>query len=76
MIRSRFFQRCPVCGRGMLIPIEQLGDPVSCSHCSGHFHATDASACPPRGVQDHGSLMRRANELLVAESSDMAEALP
>ncbi|GAA5508568.1 hypothetical protein [Novipirellula caenicola] len=54
MIQSRFFQRCPVCGRGMLIPIEYLGGEVACAQCSAHFSATDQvnrDSTPPEPVR-------------------------
>ena len=32
--RLYFKPECPVCGRGMRVPIELLGEQIACGHCT------------------------------------------
>ncbi|NDC63843.1 MAG: response regulator [Planctomycetia bacterium] len=49
-----YHQRCPVCGRTLLIQVRLLGSRVYCQHCGGGFLATD-SAC---AHADHDAVER------------------
>ena len=66
---TNFFQSCPTCGRGLLIPIQCLGAQVACSHCHGRFQARD-TACEshPRDTREP-TLMDRADTLLMYGAS-------
>ncbi len=64
MPMTRFFQSCPICGRGVLIPVECLGEQVSCRHCRGRFRACDTSSEPYREDAQGPTVMDRANVLL------------
>jgi hypothetical protein len=69
MSLTTFFQPCPTCGRGLLIPIQCLGADVACSHCHGHFQARDTSCeSYPRETQEP-TLMDRADTLLMYGAS-------
>ena len=57
-----FNQTCPVCGRGLQIAVDLLGQQVACRHCRGRFIANDASF--GRDPIDFGiSLMEQADQL-------------
>lgn len=40
-VSTNFWQRCPVCGRSLRVPVHFLGETVACSHCHGRFVARD-----------------------------------
>ena len=48
-----YHQRCPVCGRMLLIQVRLLGSRVYCQHCGGGFLATDSTdSCWSRAEHD------------------------
>lgn len=63
------FQPCPVCGRGLMIPVECLGQQVACSHCCGRFQARDTSNDAYRHNVDKPTMMDRAEFLLGFDTS-------
>lgn len=64
MVASMYFnQDCPVCGRGLQIAIELLGQPVACRHCGGTFVASHQSR-QHDSTADNAGLVQRANRLL------------
>ena len=44
---TAFYQKCPVCGRNLRVPVKYFGRPMSCSHCAGEFIAGQDAAQPP-----------------------------
>lgn len=40
---TTFFQDCPICGRGLVIAVEFVGQQVACGHCRGGFQARGSS---------------------------------
>ena len=68
MVRTDFFQECPVCGRSLRIHVAYLGRRMKCGHCGGRFLATvpvDQRAAPP------DQLLARANELLTRSAQQL-----
>lgn len=61
---TTYFQPCPTCGRGLLIPVACLGQRVACDHCRGRFQARDTSCEPSRRDTQEPTVMERANVLL------------
>jgi hypothetical protein len=54
MMRSFFYQECPVCGRHLRVRLEHLGRQLTCTHCQGSFTARDPEmppAPPPEPAQ-------------------------
>jgi hypothetical protein len=64
MPHTTFFQFCPVCGRGLLISVEWLGQRVACTHCRGRFQALDTSYESPQGGATEPTALDRAEALL------------
>lgn len=63
---TTFLQPCPICGRGVLIPVQSLGQQVACSHCRGEFQARDTSH--EFNHMHRATIMERADDLLARSS--------
>lgn len=73
---ATYFQRpCPTCGRWLLIPVQYLGERVTCSHCRRAFIACEASRDPADGPNAFDSINARADRLLAALAA-MGEDAP
>ena len=69
-VATYFQQRCPACGRRLLILVEYLGQQVCCGHCRRAFVARDASQDRGDVVDVGSSMLERAERLLaLLESS-------
>jgi ribosomal protein S27AE len=65
MVRTEFFQECPVCGRSLLVRVAYLGRRVKCGHCGGRFIAAAAGSKEPAPSEE---LLARAEQLLTQSS--------
>jgi hypothetical protein len=65
MVRTEFYQECPVCGRPLRVRIAYLGRRMKCGHCGGRFVAAAASEEKPAPSEE---LMARAEQLLTQSS--------
>lgn len=54
-----FKQECPVCGRGMRVPIELFGKIVACGHCHAVGVARDDTVYPRIGPAPLKQVSRR-----------------
>ena len=64
---TRFTRHCPTCGRGLDIPVDQIGRQVMCSHCHAEFQATLESEGATGGFEH--TLEQRIDRLLANSSS-------
>ena len=70
-----FNQTCPVCGRGLQIAVDLLGQQVACRHCRGRFIANDASFY--RDPIDFDiSLLEQADQLIANTSGSEGREAP
>ena len=60
-----FTQECPVCGRPLHVSAAYVGHPVTCSHCRGGFVAIPSAVNGHRQAAQEGSLLCRADQLLL-----------
>ena len=58
-----FNQTCPVCGRGLKIAVNSLGQQVVCHHCHGRFVARDESSCRDPSGFDF-AVLERTDQLI------------
>ena len=64
MVRTEFFQECPVCGRPLRVRVAYLGRRMKCGHCGGRFIAAAGEKKPAPSEE----LMARAERLLTQSS--------
>ena len=59
-VATHFNTACSVCGRRLLVPIEQMGRTLACGHCGCQFVAAD----PDSAVHAGPSLLEKADQQL------------
>ncbi len=65
-IPTFFVRPCDVCGRILEIPINLLGEWVTCEHCQATFIAYDPSSPDRPDIQTPSEFMERVDLLLAA----------